>query len=130
MTSIHRIFFPDHLMRWAAALVIGLCCIACDSSTTSFINEDDQLRRENLALRGEVAKLKETLVTERSTIDTLRQLLDERASRPEISTALFPQLSRIEFDRFSGPVATRFGRRVCATRGGGPSTETPCTSET
>ncbi len=78
--------------------------VGCQSTKTNFINDDDRLRQENLALHEKIDELHKTLATERSRVDALEQRLDDRASRPDVPASVLLRLSSVEFDRYTGAI--------------------------
>ena len=80
----------------AASLLTG-----CSSS---FLNADDELRRENLELKDQVAKLQRTVDLRVAEIDTLHHATTQPT---HIDGAEILRAVKLEFDRYSGPRDTK-----------------------
>lgn len=102
--TLHPPRNPLRFRRAAAAL--GLVVLAgCQIGPRNFENENDRLRAQNLALRQEVEALEDRLELRLGELETLRQQVNP-ATQPgaDVPQGESPVLSRLEFDRLSGPV--------------------------
>lgn len=92
----------------SVAAVVGLCALAlagCHAAPRNFLNDNDQLRRENLELREKVEQLQKKIDLRLAEIQSLEQRI-KTASPPAVAGAKVPQAVKIAMDRYSGPIDT------------------------
>ncbi len=82
------------------------CLSGCPSGPKNFLNENDRLRSENIALRRRVQELEGDLKNQVQLVGTLQQQIEARTKLAEVSSADLPQVVGIRFGRYSGLVDT------------------------
>ena len=85
-------------------LLIGLLTIGCTRGPRNFLNENDELRRNNLQLRKQVDQLQEKVTLRVAEIEKLQQQLERHPAKVE--GANVPEVVTLRFDRYSGAIDT------------------------
>lgn len=87
---------------------IGAAClasVACHSGPRNFLNENDNLRRQNLELREKVDGLQKQIDLRVAEIDTLNAQHGS-ATRPALGGTDVPRVVKLDLDRYTGAIDT------------------------
>ena len=94
----------------------GVCVVGCRSGGGGYLNENDQLRSENLRLTRAVAKLEEDLAHRLAQIQGLEQRLGHTVKVDGVTSSDIPRLVSVAFGRLSGAVDTNHDHVVDTLR--------------
>jgi len=89
-------------------LILGIACLtaaACHSGPRNYLNENDDLRRQNLELRQKVDDLQKQIELRLAQIDTLNSSRSS-ATQPGLEGADVPHAVKLELGRYTGTVDT------------------------
>ncbi len=108
---------PWALLLLTLAAVLGA---GCHKPMGNFLNENDELRRQNLLLEQKVTELEAALERRMQQVRAMENRLQrspaEGAAGADAEAADIPVLSEVRFGRYSGPLDTDDDGRVDALR--------------
>ncbi len=99
-----RALNPDPRM---IAMIVAMACLAatgCRRGPRNYLNENDQLRRDNMELRQQIQELEQAVALRVAEVERLQQ--QPGRTPVAVEGAKVPHVTAVRFDRYSGAIDT------------------------